>query len=103
MRVTGVGPTYRERQKGQVACGKCGEVLAVGSLLINLMSQQGRAEGRRRQWIPPAAGVGPQIYWMFFLKKGGPRKCPVAGWLSRVATRTSMRVHFVHHISSIPW
>ena len=31
-RVMGVGPTYRERLKGKVACGECGEMLAAGSL-----------------------------------------------------------------------
>ena len=46
-RVMGVLPTYRERQKGQVACRECGEVLAVVSLLIHLMTQHGRAVGRR--------------------------------------------------------
>ena len=48
-RVTGVGPTYRERLKGQVAYGKFAEMLAVGSLSINLMTQHGRAAGRWRQ------------------------------------------------------
>ena len=41
-------------------------------------------------------GVGPQIYRMSFSAKGGPRKFPVAGCPGRVATRTAMRVHFVH-------
>ena len=95
-RVTGVGPTYRERQKGQVACGECGEMLTVGSLSSHLMTQHGRAAGRWRKWSTPAAGVGPQIYRMSFPAKGGPRKCPVEGCLGRVATRTAMRVHFVH-------
>ena len=45
----GVGPTYRERLKGQVACGECREMLAVGSLLSHMMTQHGRAVGRRRQ------------------------------------------------------
>ena len=31
-RFMGVGPTYRERLKGQVVCGECREMLAVGSL-----------------------------------------------------------------------
>ena len=40
-RVTGVGPTYRERLKGQVDCGKFGEMLAVGSLLSHQVTRQG--------------------------------------------------------------
>ena len=95
-RVTGVGPTYRERLKGQVACGECREVLAVGSLSSNLMTQHGRAAGRQQQWNTTAAGSGSQSYRISFLAKGGPQKCPVAGCPSRVATRTAMQVHFVH-------
>ena len=95
-RVTGVGPTYRERQKVQVACGECGEMLAVRSLSSHLMNQHGRAAGRRRQWDTLAAGSGPQSYPMSFPEKGGTQKCPVAGCPGRVATRTAIRVHFVH-------
>ena len=95
-RVTGVGPTYRERLKGQVVCGECREMLAVGSLLRHLMTQHGRAAWRRRQWNTPAAGSGTQSYRINLPAKGGPQKFPVAGFLGRVATRTAMRVYFVH-------
>ena len=95
-RITGVGPTYRERLKVQVACGECGEMLAVGSLSSHLMTQHVRAAGRRRQWNTPSAVSGPQSYRMSFPAKGGPQKFPVAGCSGRVATRTEMRVHFVH-------
>ena len=95
-RVTGVGPTYRERLKGQVACGKCGYILAVGSMPSHLMTQRGRAERRWRQWSTLSAGVRPQIYRISFPAKVGTRKCPVAGCPGRVATRTAMRVHFLH-------
>ena len=60
------------------------------------MTQHGRAAEIRRQWSTPAAGIGPQTYRMSFLEKGGTRKFPVAGCSDRVATRTAMRVHFVH-------
>ena len=95
-RITGVGPSYRKIHKDQVACGKCGEMLAVGSLSSHLMTQHGRAAKRRRQWTTPAAGSGPQRYHKSFPEKGGPQKCPVEGCPGRVATRTAMRVHFVH-------
>ena len=42
-RVTGEGPTYRERLKGQVSCGECGELLAAGSLSSHIMIRHGRA------------------------------------------------------------
>ena len=95
-RVTGVGPNYRERLKGQVVCGECGEMLAFRSLSSHLMTQHGRAAGRRQKWTTPAAGSGPQSYRMSFPAKGVLQKCPVAGFPGRVATRTSMWVHFVH-------
>ena len=95
MRVTGVGPTYIERLKGQGDYGECGEMLTVGYMLSHLMTQLGRAMGRWRQWNTLAAEVGPHIYRMSFPEKGGPRKCPVVGCPGRVMTRTAMRVHFV--------
>ena len=70
-RIMGMGQSYRERLKDQVACGECGEMLAVGSLSIRLMTQHGMAVGRRRQWTTPAAGRGPQSYQMSFPEKGG--------------------------------
>ena len=33
---------------------------------------------------------------MSFPAKGGPKQCPVAGCPGELATRTAMRVHFVH-------
>ena len=33
---------------------------------------------------------------MSFPEKGGPRRCPVEGCPGNLATRTAMRVHFVH-------
>ena len=71
-RFAGVGPTYRERLKGQVDCGECREMLAIVSLLIDLMTQHRRAAGRRQQWNTFAAGSGPQSYRMSFPEKGGP-------------------------------
>ena len=41
-KVTGEGPTYMERLKGQVSCGLCGELLEAGSLKSHLMTQHGR-------------------------------------------------------------
>ena len=78
-RVTGMGPMYREGLKGQVVCGECREMLALGFLSSHLMTQHGRAAGRRWKWSTPYAGIGPQIYRMSFPEKGGPRKFPVAG------------------------
>ena len=91
-----MGPSYRERLKDQVACGECGEMLAVGYLSSRLMTQHGRAAGRRRQCTTLAVGRGPQSCRMSFPAKGGPQKFPVEGCPEIVATRTAIWVHFVH-------
>ena len=57
-RVTGEGPTYRDRLKGQVECGACGEFLAEGYLSSHIMTQHGRVAETRQQWSTPAAGTG---------------------------------------------
>ena len=95
-RITGMGKSYRGRLRDQVACRDCGEMLSVGSLLSYVMNQHVREAGRRQQWTTPAAGRGAQSYRMSFPAKGGPQKCLVEGCLGRVATRTAIRVHFVH-------
>ena len=66
----GMVQSYRERLKYQVACGECGEILAVGSLSSHLMNQHGRAAGIRRQWTTPAAERGAHSYRMSFPAKG---------------------------------
>ena len=49
----------------------------------------------RQRWTPQADG-GPRTYKMSFPAKGGPRRCPVTGCPGDLATRTAMRVHFLH-------
>ena len=95
-RVTGEGPTYRERLKGQVACDECGELLAAGSLSSHMMTQHGRVAEIRRKWINPTAGTGPQTYRITFPANGGQQNYPVEGCMGRLAKRTAMRVHLVH-------
>ena len=62
----------------------------------HLMNQHGKAAGRRCQWTTPTEDRVPQKYRMSFPEKGGPRKCPVEGCPEKLATRKTMRVHFVH-------
>ena len=94
-RVTGEGLSWRERQRGRVACGECGEEIAAGSLSGHLMTRHGRAATRRHLWAPQTTG-GPRIYKMNFPTKGGRRQCPVDGCPGVSETRAAMRVHFVH-------
>ena len=37
-RITGEGRSYAERQRERVACGECGEFLAIGSMSSHLMT-----------------------------------------------------------------
>ena len=40
--ITGESPTCREKLKGRVSYRECGDIMAAGSLAINLMTQHGR-------------------------------------------------------------
>ena len=47
-RIMGEGPTYRDRQKGQVSCREYGEEMAAGSQASHLLTRHRRvAEARR--------------------------------------------------------
>ena len=95
-RLTGEGKSYRERQRDWVECKEFGFQLVVGSLSIHLMTRHGKAAGQRRQWTTPTEGRVSQEYWISFPAKGGPRRYPMEGCPGKLATRTAMRVHFVH-------
>ena len=51
-RITGEGRSYAERQQERVECVECGELLAIRSMSIHLMTRHGKAAGRRRLWTP---------------------------------------------------
>ena len=70
--------------------------MAAGSLAIQLMTPHGRVEEMQRSWRTPAAGVRLRTFRMALPAKRGPRSCPMEGCLGRLATRTAMRVHFLH-------
>ena len=94
-RIMGEGKSYTERQREQVECAECGEKLAVGSMSFHLLTQHGKAAGQRRQWTPHKE-TRAQTYRISFPTKGGPRRCPVEGCPGTLATRTAMRVQFLH-------
>ena len=77
--ITGEGPTYRERQKERVHYRKCGEDMAVGSVVGHKMNHYGRAAEAQRIWKTLAMGEDPRKYCMAFPAKGGPRSCLVEG------------------------
>ena len=95
-RMAGEGPTYWERQKGRVKCRERGEEMSEGSLEGHRMTQHRQATEERQRWKNSATGKETCMYRMVFPEKGGPRSCLVKGCPGRAATRTAMRVHFMH-------
>ena len=76
--------------------------MAEGSLAYHRVTQHGRAAEEQWSWEASATGSEPQTYQMAFLTKGGPRSCPVEGFLGRAGTRTAMRMHFFNrHVRDI--
>ena len=49
-KMTGEGPTYRERQKERVECGECGKEMTAGSLASHRMTQHGKAKEEQWSW-----------------------------------------------------
>ena len=89
-KMTGEGPTYRERQKERVECGDCEKGMTAGSLEAHHMIQHGKAKTDAA-----TGGVGePHTYRIEVPTKGGTRECPAEGCPGRSGTRTAMRVHF---------
>ena len=58
--------------------------------------QHGREAEERCIWSASPPGEEPRMYQMTFPTKGGPRSFPVDGCTVRLATRTAMRVYFLH-------
>ena len=94
-RITGEGRSYAERQRERVACRECGEFLMVGSMSSHLMTRHGKASARRQLWTPQTDRGGGRTKCPS-QRRGGSRRCPVEGCPGALATRTAMRVHFVH-------
>ena len=92
----GEGPYYRERQKGQVHCNECREEMAVGSMAGHIRTQHGRAVEGRKSWADTPPDEETRTYLMTLPTATGPQNYPVEGCLGRAATRTAMRVHFLH-------
>ena len=55
-KMTGEGPTYRERQKERVECGYCGRGMAAGSLEAHRMIKHGKAKEDKWSWTNAATG-----------------------------------------------
>ena len=94
--MTGVGPSYQDRQWVQVQCSECREDMALGYLSVHLQTQHGKETVGIQHWGDTASGWELPSYNMNFLTTGGLSNCPVEGCQGRAATRTAMRVHFFH-------
>ena len=56
-RLTGVGKTFKERQRDRVACEECGTEIAAESMSSHMMTRHGKAATRRHLWAPQTAGL----------------------------------------------
>ena len=95
-RITGEVTTYRERQKGLGYYRECGEEMEAVSMESRMMTQHGRVAEVQQSWKTLATRKELQKYRMAFLAKGGPLSLPVEGCPGRAATRTVIRIHFLH-------
>ena len=68
----------------------------MGSMASHMMTQHGWVAEERRICRIPYTGDKPRTYQMTFLAKVGPQSCPVEGCPGQAATRTTMRLHFLH-------
>ena len=55
-KMTGEGPTYRERLKERVECGDCGKEMVAGSLESHRMLQHGKAKEDKWRWTNAVTG-----------------------------------------------
>ena len=78
-------------------CPDCGKDLTRGSLAAHLQTQHVVAKGGLGQeGNKEGGGNNLRTLRMEFSAKEGPRTFPVEGCSGRLATRTSMRIHFWH-------
>ena len=61
-RITGEGPSYRDRHKVRVQCRECGKEMATGSLAGHRTTQHGKAAEEIWIWKTSATGEDPQTY-----------------------------------------
>ena len=94
-RMTGVVPSFRERQRERVQCPECELELTAGSLTAHRQAQHGKE--RPPQWATPHATPDPRLYnRVSFPRASRSIGCPVEVCEGRVTTRTNLRIHFVH-------
>ena len=68
----------------------------MGLLVVHKKTQHGKAAGGRRHWVTTNPRGDTLTYKMDFPTAGGPSNCPVEGCQGRAATRTAIRVNFLH-------
>ena len=100
-KMTGEGPTYRERQKERVECGECRKEIAAGLLSSHNMTHHGQVKEELWIWEALTMGGDLQTYRLAFPTKGGPHSCPEEGCPGRAGTQTVMQMHFAVNMSGI--
>ena len=68
----------------------------MGYMASHMMTQHGWMAEAQRSWRILDTGDEPRTYRMAFLTKGGPQSCPVEGYPGQAATRTEIRLNFLH-------
>ena len=92
--MTGMGPSFWERQWDRVRCPECKVELASGSL--DSHRQAYKRKERLPQWEAPLTTPGTSLYMVYFPIEANSIGCPVGECKGRAATRTKPRIHFVH-------
>ena len=70
--------------------------MVLGLMVGHMQTQHRRTVEGRRSWEATAPDEEPRTYRMDFLTAGGPWNCPGEDFPGCTATRTAMRVHFLH-------
>ena len=73
------GPSYWERQKGQMQCREHGEEMAARSIVGHMKTQHERAAEDIWSLTTSATREELQTYRTAFPAKGDPQICPVEG------------------------
>ena len=68
----------------------------MGYMASHMMTQHGWVAEAQHSWRILDTGDEPRTYQMAVLANTGPQSCPVEGCLGQAATRTAMRLNFLH-------
>ena len=94
-RMTGVWPSFRERQRERVQKTECAEDLAEGLLEEHRQDQYGMGQGHQWETTPPPPDHS--IYMVYLSRADGLVGFSVEGCKGWSETCTNLHIHFVNH------